>query len=332
MNSSGRLAGRARKVLLVRILAYWDTSVLLGQCPGKEGIWNGIRFTVEPVEDCDYLVLISYPTNATTVNCPPGNIWVLLQEPPTPELTLPRGTRRYPRVFTPDPGLRGPPFVLSQPALPWQVKRGYDYLVSCAAPDKPKLLSWVTSNVTSLDGHRSRMRFLERLRGRLEFDLFGRGFAPVNDKWDALAPYRYSLAVENFRGSYYWTEKLIDCFLSWTMPIYCGCPRIAEYFPAESMVQIETEDPDAVEKVREAVASDRWKRNRDAIAYARELVLNKYQLFPFLANEIVAHEARDGERPAVRRTLAPQKGYGRTWQSSLGRLALRWKERIKRHL
>ena len=30
------------------------------------------------------------------------------------------------------------------------------------------------------------------------------------------------------------SEKIADCFLAWTMPIYYGCPRIAEYFPAES--------------------------------------------------------------------------------------------------
>src|SRR5687768_17715451 len=51
--------------------------------------------------------------------------------------------------------------------------------------------------------------------------------------------YRYSLAIENFSGPYYWTEKVIDCYLSWTMPLYFGCTNLADYFPAESFVQID---------------------------------------------------------------------------------------------
>ena len=31
----------------------------------------------------------------------------------------------------------------------------------------------------------------------MPFDLFGRGFHPIADKWDGIAPYRYSIAFEN---------------------------------------------------------------------------------------------------------------------------------------
>ena len=36
----------------------------------------------------------------------------------------------------------------------------------------------------------------------------------------------------------------------------------------------------------EAIARNAWEVNLDAIAHARELILNHYQLFPFLANQI----------------------------------------------
>ena len=149
-------------------------------------------------------------------------------------------------------------------------------------------------------GHRDRLAFLERIKGKLAFDLYGRGFRFVEDKWDGLAPYRYAIAVENHSNPYYWSEKLFDCFLAWTMPIYYGCTEITRYFPAEAMVQIDINDPDAVERIREAVASDRWRRNRDAIAHARELVLNSYQFFPFFARAIKAHEIRQQQAPVPR--------------------------------
>jgi hypothetical protein len=70
------------------------------------------------------------------------------------------------------------------------------------------------------------------------------------------------------------------------MPIYHGCPRIEEYFPPASMIRIDIGDPDAVAQVRGAIAGDRWKRNLDAIAEARRLVLERYQFFPFMSSEI----------------------------------------------
>ncbi len=105
-----------------------------------------------------------------------------------------------------------------------------------------------------------------------------------------MAPYRYSLAIENFSNAYYWSEKLADCFLAWSMPIYYGCTRITDYFPAESMLVIDIHDPHYVDQIREAIQSKAWERNLEAIACARQLVLDKYQLFPFIAQEIRAHQ------------------------------------------
>jgi hypothetical protein len=322
----------------VRIIKDWDQPNILQQTPGGNGVWGDIRVVLDPGMDCDYAFIMNRVPQQTVVKCPPRNIWVFFHEPPCPEYKrLPTGTRKFYRVYTQDTGLCKHPFVHGPPALPWQISRDYDFLVKCGAADKPRELSWVTSNLQSLQGHRKRLGFLAKIRGRVPFDLFGAGFQPIADKWDGLAPYRYSLAVENFRNPYYWTEKIADCFLAWTMPIYYGCTRITDYFPAESMVQLDIEDPDAIEKLREAVASDRWTRNRDAIAHARELVLNKYQLFPFLAAEIEAHEKREGvAQPAVEQVLPAQpyfRMYPLYWAiRTAGRLARRALKRLKRRL
>jgi Glycosyltransferase family 10 (fucosyltransferase) C-term len=276
------------------------------QSPGHSGRWGDIRLVEPPETPCDYIVILNRPAEPTTVTCPPQNIWAIIDEPPN-ELSRHwhRGFDAYQRIFTQDFTLRGARYVLSHPALPWLVDRDYDYLMNSPMPDKEKQLSWVTSDRNDTAGHRLRMRFLSKLRNQVEFELYGRGFQPLQDKWEGLAPYRYSIAVENFHTPYYWSEKIADCFLAWTMPIYSGSSRIEHYFPKEAMVRIDIRDPQAIDQVREVMASDRWERNLDAIHEARQLVLNRYQLFPFLAQQITAHEAcRGAAQPPVPQQVA----------------------------
>jgi hypothetical protein len=272
---------------LVRIIKDWDRPDLMRQTPGSTGIWDGCQFTVEPVAACDYGIVLNRVREETVIRCPPGHIWALVQEPPIPEFRwLRKGFGQFSRVFTPDVSVQNGKVVHSHGALPWHVDRDYDHLKRCPPPEKPKALSWITSNAGRFKGHKKRLAFLQRLQREVDFDLWGRGFRSIPDKWDGLAPYRYALAVENYRGPHYWSEKLADCFLAWTMPIYCGCINIAEYFPRESFVSVDIESRDAVKMVKEAIRSDLWLRNRDAVARARELVLEKYQFFPFVADRI----------------------------------------------
>jgi len=280
-------------MLTVRIVKDWSWPDLKRQTPGGTGIWAGIQYTTDPVRACDFLVILNCPPvgEIVTVQCPKKNVWALMQEPPNEWLKpMHKGVPQFSKIFNLDPELHGDRYVCTQPALPWHVNRSYDQLISCKSPEKSQCLSWITSNLTAWAGHRERMAFLDKIRGEIQFDLYGRGFNPIEDKWDGLAPYRYSLAIENYVNPYYWSEKIADCFLAWTMPIYYGCTRITEYFPEEALVQIDINDPDAGEKIREAVASNRWLKNLDAISHARELVLNRYQLFPFLSEEIGKEE------------------------------------------
>ena len=276
---------------LVRILRNQTWPNLMQQTPGSLGVWGDFEFTLDTVEACDYVLILNKPAEDTIVRCPPERVWAIIQEPPNEMFgLLHRGDPSYARIYTSDPGLHGDPFVQSQPALPWLVKRDFDYLSNCSVPDKGNGLSWITSDKMVFKGHRDRMRFLERIQGRIDFDLFGKGYQPLDDKWDGLAPYRYSLAIENFSNPLYWSEKIADCFLAWTMPIYYGCTRITEYFPAEAMVQIDIHDEHVLEKIQDVTQSDLWKRGLEAIAHAREMVLKKYQLFPFIGHEIQKFE------------------------------------------
>jgi len=152
------------------------------------------------------------------------------------------GHDQYAHVFTHHPGKKtlGGKYIRSHPAVPWHVNKSYDELKKLTMPDKQKSISWITSNLTAFPGHIPRMNFLDFLRSSaFPIDLYGKGINYIEDKWDGLALYRYSLAIENSSGLDYWTEKIADCFLSWTVPIYYGCTNLEDYFPAGSFIRIE---------------------------------------------------------------------------------------------
>lgn len=145
------------------------------------------------------------------------------------------------------------------------------------------------------DGHILRMELLDRILSDEPglLDLYGRGDfdgphyrGELDDKWDGLETYRYSLAIENYSGPNYFSEKLTDALLAWCMPIYWGCTNLESFLPEDSFVRIDIEDPNAPEKIRKIVNSDLRERNIDAIAEARRRLLNEYQIWPTVERAI----------------------------------------------
>jgi hypothetical protein len=291
---------------LVRITADWDCSNILRQTPGGRGVWEAIRFTTEPVSECDYLFMFNNRRlGPLEVRCPRDHVWCMMQEPYIPALFdwMIEGHQAFARVFTHHVPSAGPKYVRSYPLLPWRVGRSYDELVSARVADKPRGVSWISSNLTLLPGHRRRnalREFLSRHQSH-NVDVFGRGVRYIENKWDALAPYRYSLAIENSNSRDYWTEKVADCFLSWTLPLYDGCPNLEDYFPADSFIRIDASDhAGTLRRIEELSRSDEWERRMPAIAESRRRVLHEYQLFPAFARAIRTYGSAAREREAVR--------------------------------
>lgn len=82
---------------------------------------------------------------------------------------------------------------------------------------------------------------LKILESNLDIDIYGQGLDKLREKdvrikgyipmkLDALRDYQFSIAMENTIEDGYFTEKLTDCILSDTTPIYLGCKDIFEYF------------------------------------------------------------------------------------------------------
>lgn len=69
----------------------------------------------------------------------------------------------------------------------------------------------------------SRLRSLERLGQHLEIEKFGMYFGRyVNDKYSVAKQFKFSIAYENDLYPGYVTEKIVESFLTGTIPIYKG--------------------------------------------------------------------------------------------------------------
>lgn len=302
---------------LVRIVKNWDWPDLMRQTPGQKGIWDGIQFTLNPVEECDFLIMLNNNMEIDThVKCPEGNIWALMQEP------YMRGHSDwmiekhdfFSRVFTHHIPVHDRKYIASHPAIPWHVNRTFDELVAAEIPVKTRKLSAIVGDAIDVPGHIKRRQFVRFIQTdkSLELDLYGRKILFIEDKWDGLAPYQYSLAIENTSGPDYWTEKIADCFLSWTVPIYYGCTNLEDYFPQESFIRIDIGQPaESLAKIKQVLNEDNWERYIPALEEARNLVLNRYQLFPCLSEMIHCYSGGKGEKisvtvPAYKRSTKAQ--------------------------
>lgn len=61
------------------------------------------------------------------------------------------------------------------------------------------------------------------------------------DKFPLFETFQFSIVLENSRQTNYFTEKLIDCLITKTIPIYYGCPNISDYFDTTGWILLQEE-------------------------------------------------------------------------------------------
>ena len=103
---------------------------------------------------------------------------------------------------------------------------------------KTDMCSLIASAKRDSTGHKLRHQIVEWSR---ETDqpvaVMGRGYTPFDQKSDGLAPYRYSIVIENVQEKNYFSEKLIDAVVCNTVPIYWGCPNLEQFMDTSGIIQ-----------------------------------------------------------------------------------------------
>jgi len=103
--------------------------------------------------------------------------------------------------------------------------------------EKTKLVCTINSNKKVTELHKFRHEMVSSLKS---VDLYGSGYQYINKKIDVLKDYMFCIVIENQQIDFLFTEKIIDCFVTGTIPIYKGCKSIGDFFNTDGIITFET--------------------------------------------------------------------------------------------
>jgi len=124
-------------------------------------------------------------------------------------------------------------------------------------PEKKNLMSIMVSHKNTAPGHKYRHKLVQAiLKTNLPIDIWGNGTTFYNNlgdsrvktnfTWDTIGimyeSYKFHVAIENFTTPHYMSEKILNCFIYSTIPIYWGCVNIKQYIDDENLVLLSTDD------------------------------------------------------------------------------------------
>lgn len=176
------------------------------------------------------------------------------------------------------------------PFLPWMINanhgegimtghsRNLNVLRELQGETKAKKLSMICSNREWTVGHRIRLRFARGLKAHFgeRLDWFGNGIQAIPEKWDGLAPYEYTIVLENQMQNGVLTEKLIDAYLASSFPLYWGAPDADSVFPRDSFVRVNPLDLEGTIRNIEMAIEVPYHERLTALQSARQIALTDF--------------------------------------------------------
>lgn len=105
--------------------------------------------------------------------------------------------------------------------------------------NKTKNISMLLSSKQDTLGHKFRHECKNFLLSK-DIDIYQSSDNTRFDKIDTCKDYRFSVVVENGKYFSYFSEKIIDCMTTGTIPIYNGCPSIANFFDINGIIIFES--------------------------------------------------------------------------------------------
>jgi hypothetical protein len=303
--------------------------------PREEGIWGDFQFiiTKEKIE-CDYWIVLGDLPETEEAICPEENVIYITDEAHSEKRYDQSFLYQFAAIITAREDIFHNKLIVAPYMCAWFLIKNFDFLKSLK-PDsisKSKTLSAVCSNLTILEGQKKRFAFINQMMGHFKnrFDVYGRGFNEVDDKFDALINYQYSIAIENSHLPRYFSEKIADCFLTYTMPIYYGCSNILDYFPEDAIILIDIKDFEGgIDKIEEAIMSSRYKKNLGSLIEARNIYFEKYHQLQAITK--ILEERFDNQNNKKNIQLKSMKSYLEIQNTNAG-IFKKYRNYVKRYL
>jgi hypothetical protein len=118
--------------------------------------------------------------------------------------------------------------------------------------NKTKNVSIVSSEKTQCELHKFRLdiaRYYKNNHNHIvdAFGTFDGGeYIKIHKSLD---DYRYSIAMENEITPYRFTEKILNCFASMTVPIYIGATKIGDFFNVDGIITVPSLSHEGMDRI-----------------------------------------------------------------------------------
>lgn len=283
------------KIFLMR-QNQWGRSCYNCYSEKGEGRWKDLE-SIDNYKEAEYLIYINRPDFLLPFN--PEKTFCFTGEPDE-------------FYFTKNTWQNIPGHKYIRPVNHWHSFINYTEFKNMKFPDKTRNLCWVTtsqgdentpSNIQITEGQRLRMQFLKKFLEKHpnKMYLYGRNLnkyytiqdfqycgGVLTDLWDGIKDYRYSLAFEtSYQPGYFC--KLYDPILAGCMPIYWGCPDLENYLPKNSFYRVDLRKDiyTVCDEIIEIINSDLREQHLDELQAAKELLLDKWNIWNVIYEEIV---------------------------------------------
>lgn len=183
------------------------------------------------------------------------------------------------------------------PYNPWFY--GYDYTnkklnlnsdqIRCLKPPvKDKVMSVITSQKNFMPDHQRRLNFINELKKRHsnQIDFYGYGGKELKDKAEGINSYKFHLCFENSSSNTYWTEKLMDPILGYSLPVYYGCKNIETFFE-KGIIKIDLNNfQKSLIEIDNILSNSEfiYEKMKADLVVNRNKILNEYNLISFTSS------------------------------------------------
>lgn len=272
--------------IIIKLTTAWKHPFFYKRTPGGKGVIGNYRFEIDnEINICDYWIIwggLNPGKLVEKVQCPKQNVIFITDEVHSKRHFFQDFLNQFESIITPRKDLEHKNIIYSHELNTWHLNKSYDELIELKNIKKTKALCVISSNLYVLEGHKRRFEFVNKLIGHFKdkIDVYGSGINPFKDKFEVLAPYKYSIAIENNLIPGYFTEKLSECFLTHTIPIYYGCPDISQYFNPNSFYTIDINDYRAsLTRIEAIIEEDNYYNHLENLLISKYQYLTQYDFF-----------------------------------------------------
>jgi len=270
----------------------WDFDKFLkSHSPGGKRVWDEFElFHNQSSGEFDFWLILGEMADDCSLKVKKGNvIFVSMEEVDVIPVLDHQFLEQFDKVISSRSDVKHENLVESYFFTKWHINTSYDQLKRSVGQsiDKTKDLSAIISGKVLYGQHKMRYAYINKLKGHFKegLDWYCREENPIDDKWDGLAPYKYSIAIENGQHPLYFTEKIVDCILCETIPFYWGAPDINNFFPKEICIPVDLTDfESSIDQIEKTLAKNEYHDFVDLLKINKEKILDEYQFYPWLSN------------------------------------------------